>query len=125
MVKLYATRNNGSKIYTTRSFVELSRLARKFERRGYENLSLGSERYRRCAHFAQMLNYGNYEACWICREYEDICLAANMLRYNTLCVNVECKYIYFSEMPDVVNLYKNGFKIIGLSKDYDKEWGGY
>lgn len=123
MMKLYATRNNGSKIYTTRSFVELSRLARKFERRGYENLSLGSERYRRCAHFAQMLNYGNYEACWICREYEDICLAANMLRYNTLCVNVECKYIYFSEMPDVVKLYKNGFRIAGLSKDYDMEWG--
>lgn len=123
MIKLYASNMSGSMIYTTYSFVELTRLATKFEHRGYENLSLGSERYKRCARLAKMLQVGHYESCWICRKYEDICLAANMLRYNTLCVNVECKYIYFSEMPDVVKLYKNGFRIAGLSKDYDMEWG--
>lgn len=123
MIKLYASNLSGSMIYTTYSFVELSRLARKFERRGYENLSLVSERYKRCARLAKMLQVGHYESCWICRKYEDICLAANMLRYNTLCVNVEYKYIFFSEMPDAVTLYKNGFKIYGLSKDYDMEWG--
>lgn len=123
MVKLYATKNDGSKIYTTRSFVELSRLARKFEHRGYKNLSLISERYKRLANFAKNLQVGHYESCWICRKYEDICLAANMLRYNTLCVNVKYKYIYFSEMPDAVKLYKNGFFITGLSKDYNMEWG--
>ena len=123
MIKLYASNKSGSMIYTTYSFVELTRLAKKFEHRGYENLSLGSERYKRCARLAKMLQVGHYESCWICRKYEDICLAANMLRYNTLCVNVECKYIYFSEMRDVVKLYKNGFKIYGLNKDYDMEWG--
>ena len=123
MIKLYASNLSGSRIYTTYNFVELSRLARKFERRGYENLSLVSERYKRCARLAKMLQVGHYESCWICRKYEDICLAANMLRYNTLCVNVEYKYIFFSEMPDAVTLYKNGFKIYGLSKDYDMEWG--
>lgn len=123
MIKLYASNMSGSMIYTTYSFVELTRLAKKFEHRGYENLSLVSERYKRCARLAKMLQVGHYESCWICRKYEDICLAANMLRYNTLCVNVECKYIYFSEMPDVVKLYKNGFRIAGLSKDYDMEWG--
>lgn len=123
MIKLYASNISGSMIYTTYSFVELTRLAKKFEYRGYENLSLGSERYKRCARLAKMLQVGHYESCWICRKYEDICLAANMLRYNTLCVNVKCKYIYFSEMPDVVKLYKNGFRIVGLSKDYDMEWG--
>lgn len=123
MIKLYASNMSGSMIYTTYSFVELTRLAKKFEHRGYENLSLGSERYKICARLAKMLQVGHYESCWICRKYEDICLAANMLRYNTLCVNVECKYIYFSEMPDVVKLYKNGFRIAGLSKDYDMEWG--
>lgn len=123
MIKLYASNMSRSMIYTTYSFVELTRLAKKFEHRGYENLSLRSERYKRCARLAKMLQVGHYESCWICRKYEDICLAANMLRYNTLCVNVECKYIYFSEMPDVVKLYKNGFRIAGLSKDYDMEWG--
>ena len=123
MIKLYASNMSGTRIYTTYNFVELTRLATKFEYRGYENLSLGSERYKRCARLAKMLQVGHYESCWICRKYEDICLAANMLRYNTLCVNVECKYIYFSEMPDVVKLYKNGFRIAGLSKDYDMEWG--
>lgn len=123
MIKLYASNTSRSMIYTTYSFVELTRLAKKFEHRGYENLSLVSERYKRCAHLAKMLQIGHYESCWICRKYEDICLAANMLRYNTLCVNVECKYIFFSEMPDAVMLYKNGYKIYGLSKDYDMEWG--
>ena len=123
MIKLYASNMSGSMIYTTYSFVELTRLAKNFEHRGYENLSLGSERYKRCARLAKMLQVGHYESCWICRKYEDICLAANMLKYNTLCVNVEYKYIFFSEMPDAVTLYKNGFKIYGLSKDYDMEWG--
>lgn len=123
MIKLYASNMSETRIYTTNNFVELTRLATKFEYRGYENLSLGSVRYKRCARLAKMLQVGYYESCWICRKYEDICLAANMLRYNTLCVNVKSKYIYFSEMPDVVKLYKNGFRIAGLSKDYDMEWG--
>ena len=123
MIKLYASNLSGTRIYTTHNFVELTRFATKFEYRGYKNLSLVSERYKRCARLAKMLQVGHYESCWICRKYEDICLAANMLRYNTLWVNVECKYIYFSEMPDAVMLYKNGFKIYGLSKDYDMEWG--
>ena len=123
MIKLYASNLSGIRIYTTYNFVELTRLAKKFEHRGYDNLSLVSLRSKRCARLAKMLQVGHYESCWICRKYEDICLAANMLRYNTLCVNAECKYIYFSEMPDAVMLYKNGFKIYGLSKDYDMEWG--
>lgn len=123
MIKLYASNLSGTRIYTTHNFVELTRLATKFEYRGYKNLYLVSERYKICARLAKMLQVGHYESCWICREYEDICLAANMLRYNTLWVNVECKYIFFSEMPDAVMLYKNGFKIYGLSKDYDMEWG--
>lgn len=123
MIKLYASNLSGTRIYTTHNFVELTRLATKFEYRGYKNLSLVSERYKRCASLAKMLQVGHYESSWICRKYVDICLAANMLRYNTLWVNVECKYIFFSEMPDAVMLYKNGFKIYGLSKDYDMEWG--
>ena len=123
MIKLYASNLSGTRIYTTHNFVELTRLATKFEYRGYKNLSLVSERYKRCARLAKMLQVGHYESCWICRKYKDICLAANMLRYNTLWVNVECRYIFFSEMPDAVMLYKNGFKIYGLSKDYDMEWG--
>lgn len=123
MIKLYASNQSGTRIYTTHNFVELTRLATKFEYQGYKNLSLVSERYKRCARLAKMLQVGHYESCWICRKYEDICLAANMLRYNTLWVNVECKYIFFSEMLDAVMLYKDGFKIYGLSKDYDMEWG--
>lgn len=126
MVKLYATKQDDNlKIYTTTNFVELMRLARKFEFHTYTNFSLTTERYKRCARLAAKMCYGHYQQCWTCYAYEDICIAAAMLRYTTLYVNTKLKYMFFSEFPDAVKLYKDGLQVVGLSKDYENEWGEF
>lgn len=109
-------------IYTTFDFVELVRLAKKFEQRGYENFTFNRSHDKKLVSLAGSLCRGHYKPCWTCYQWEDMAFAANMLRYTCLYVNSKYNYIYFSVLPDASFLYSHGWYINGISEDYEKVW---
>lgn len=127
MIKHYARNiETSTNIYTASDFVELMRLAKKFELRGYDNFTLGN-RYKKkeLTRLAGSLCRGHYTPRWVCYPWEDMALAANMLRYTYLYVNTKYNYIVFSDQEDPSFLYSRGWHINGISKDYENEWGEF
>ena len=124
MITHYANKiESSTNIYKTSDFVELVRLAKKFESRGYDNLTFENRHVKELANLAGSLCRGHYNPCWVCYLWDDMAFAANMLRYTCLYVNTKYNYIYFSEVSDASFLYSRGWYINGISKDYEKEWG--
>lgn len=126
MIKHYAKdMATATNIYTTFDFVELVRLAKKFERRGYDNFTFNNRYIKGLANLAGSLCRGHYKPCWVRYPWEDMAFAANMLRYTCLYVNSKYNYIFLAVLPDTSFLYSHGWHINGLSKDYEKEWGEF
>lgn len=123
MITHYAKRiATTTNIYRTSDFVELVRLAKKFEQRGYDNFSFNNRHIKELTSLAGSLCRGHYKPCWVCYPWEDMAFAANMLRYTCLYVNTKYNYIFFSELSDPSFLYSHGWHIKGINKDYEKEW---
>lgn len=126
MIKHYAKNiATSTNIFVTSDFVELVRLAKKFESRGYDNFTFKNRHIKELANLAGHLCRGQYKPCWVCYPWESMAFAANMLRYTCLYINSKYNYIFFSELPNSSFLYSHGWYINGISKDYEKEWGEF
>lgn len=121
MIRLYATKDD-QRIYVASSYLELARLGDKLLKHEILDVSLLSPDLSAASLLARGLWVGRTDEC---DKYSTqvLLLAAHMMRKKAYVIDSRYKICYMIEMPDAVDLYKNGWYVDGISNNYEREWG--